>query len=284
MGNMGLPMAKRLLDAGNEMVVYDLDNNKGDSLVQKGATWASSPSDVAKQAAIIFSMVTNSEALEAIATGEKGIFESALRGATFIDMSTVSPRSSEKVANEALEKGITYLRIPVTGSTGNAEAGNLGIIASGDYESYEQVLDLLKILGQKIFYLGAEEESRYMKLALNIMVGITSQMMGEALAFGHKAGLDWKKMLEVMSNSSIASPLVCYKEDLLATRDFTPMFTVTLMEKDIDMALDVGKDLVVHMPVTGLVKQQYAAAKATGKGDLDFFALVTLAEEFSGIK
>lgn len=284
LGNMGLPMSGRLLEAGYPLTVYNRTAEKARCLADKGVKVVGSLQELPGHVSVIFTMIANSQALEEVTLGEKGIFKTVKPGTIFIDMSTVSPDSSAKVSLAAKDKGVKYLRAPVTGSTTMAVAGTLGILTSGDEDAYNKVLDVLKNLGQKVFYLGTGEEARYMKMLLNIMVGITGQMMGEALAFGTKAGLDWDQMLEVLSNSAVASPLVCYKVNSLSKRDYSPMFTINLMEKDFDLTLAASKELVVPMPVTGLVKQYLAAAKATGKGDLDFISLVKLAEEFAGIK
>ncbi len=284
LGNMGLPMSGRLLEAGYPLVVYNRTKEKTKELAEKGAKVAASPAEVASQAEITFTMVSDSKALEDVTLNRNGVFEGSKPGSVFIDMSTVSPESSAKVAEAARQKGIRCLRAPVSGSTPAATAGTLGIMVSGDEETYNESLELFKVIGQKVFYLGPAEEARYMKLAVNIMIGTTCQILSEALVFGKKAGLDWDKMLEVITNSAVAAPLISYKAKPILERNFSPMFTINLMAKDFDLALAVGKDLTMPMPVASLVKQCLASAQATGKGELDFASLVLLAEEHAGIK
>ena len=284
LGNMGKPMSGRLLQADYSLVVYNRTKKKTKELAEKGAKVADSPAEVASQADITFTMIADSKALEDVTLNKDGVFEGAKPGSIFIDMSTVSPESSAKVGEAAKQKGIRYLRAPVSGSTPAAAAGTLGIMVSGDEDAYSESLEVLKVMGQKVFYLGSAEEARYMKLAVNIMIGTTCQIMSEALVFGEKAGLDWDKMLEVFTNSAVGSPLISYKTKPILERNFSPMFTVNLMAKDFDLALAVGKDLTVPLPVASLVRQCLATAKATGKGELDFVSLVLLAEELAGIK
>jgi len=284
LGNMGKPMSGRLLQADYSLVVYNRTKKKTKELAEKGAKVADSPAEVASQADITFTMIADSKALEDVTLNKDGVFEGAKPGSIFIDMSTVSPESSVKVAEAAKQKGIRYLRAPVSGSTPAAAAGTLGIMVSGDEDAYSESLEVLKVMGQKVFYLGSAEEARYMKLAVNIMIGTTCQIMSEALVFGEKAGLDWDKMLEVFTSSAVGSPLISYKTKPILERNFSPMFTVNLMAKDFDLALAVGKDLTVPLPVASLVRQCLATAKATGKGELDFVSLVLLAEELAGIK
>ena len=157
-------------------------------------------------------------------------------------------------------------------------------MCSGDKAAYDQTLDIFKVLTQAQFHLGNGEEARYMKLTLNMMVGTTCQMLAEAVAFGQRAGLDWKQMLEVIANSSVASPVVKLKTKTLADRDFNPAFTIKLMEKDFDVALEQAKKMDVSLPIVGLTRQFLAAARATGKGELDYSALTLVMEELSGIK
>lgn len=283
LGNMGQPMSRRLLESGYQMVVYNRSAEKTGTAAGLGARVASSPAELGSLVDITFTMVADSAALESIAMGSGSILEGANPGSILIDMSTVSPAASARVAEAAGEKNIRYLRAPVSGSTPAAAAGTLGIMVSGDRSALQEVSEILKVLGQKIFYLGESEEARYMKLAVNIMLGITGQMLGEALAFGKKAGLDWHKMLEVIGNSAVASPVISYKAGTLSKRDFSPMFALKLLDKDFDLALSAGKELCVPLPVTSLVKQLLTSAKATGKSELDFTALVLQAEELSGI-
>lgn len=284
LGNMGKPMSGRLLEAGYPLVVYNRTKEKAKELAEKGAKVADSPAELASQADITFTMIADSKALEDVTLDKNGVFEGSKPGSILIDMSTVSPESSAKVAEAAKQKGVRYLRAPVSGSTPAAAAGTLGIMVSGNEGAYNESLEVFKVMGQKVFYLGPAEEARYMKLAVNIMIGTTCQILSEALVFGKKAGLDWDKMLEVLTNSAVGSPLVSYKTKPILERNFSPMFTINLMAKDFDLALAVGKDLTIPLPVTSLVKQCLATAKATGKGELDFASLVLLAEELAGIK
>ena len=284
LGNMGKRMSGRLLEAGYPLIVYNRTREKTKELADKGSKVAGSPAEVAAQADIIFTMVSDSKALEDVTLEKGGVIEGAKPSSILIDMSTVSPESSAKVAETAKQKKLRFLRAPVSGSTPAAAAGTLTIMVSGDENTYKEALEALNIMGQKVFYLGSAEEARYMKLAVNIIIGVTFQIMSEALVFGKKAGLDWAKMLEVFSNSAIASPLISYKTKPILERNFEAMFTVNLLAKDFDLALAASKDLTMPMPVASLVKQCLASAQATGKGELDFASLVVLAEEMAGIK
>jgi len=216
--------------------------------------------------------------------GRNGIFQAMKNNFSYIDMSTVSPIISSHVEKSAKEKGIKYLRAPVSGSTEAAEKSTLTIIVSGDKETHGQCKDIFDTLSQKCFYVGEGDEARYLKLLINMMVGITSAMTAEALTFGKRGGLDWNQMIEIINNSVVASPLIGFKVQLLKDRTFSPAFTAAQMAKDFDLALDTGRSMDIPMPITSLTRQLYGAMKAMGKENLDYFGLVTLMEEISGIK
>ena len=282
-GHMGSRMSRRLLDAGYPVTVCDCLPGQTECLISAGACAACSPAEVAADADFIFSMIPGSKELLDIMTGEDGVVQTLKAGSIVIDMSTVAPDASA-VAGEAIStKGCAFLRAPVTGSTLFAEQGTLGILCSGDKAAYEKTLPLFKILGNKQYYVGQNEEARYMKLAINIMMGTICQMLAEALVFGERAGLDWEQMLDIFSESAAGSPLIKYKAQPLKKRSFDPAFTIKLMEKDLDLALDIAKTSDISLPVTSLVRQFLAAARATGRGDLDFSALLLLAEDMAGL-
>lgn len=283
LGKMGSPMAANLLAAGFDLTVYNRSRQPYPPLVEKGAQVAATVSVLAPQCDVVISMVSDDAALQSVTFGADGLFWAARPGTVYIDMSTVSPAVSKQVAERAAEHGIHYLRAPVSGSTATASAAALTIFVSGAQEHYESCLPILQAMGKKLYYLGAAEQARYLKLAINSMVGVTAAMLGEALVLGERGGLDWRQMIEIINNSVVASPLVNYKAEMLATRNFAPMFTAAQMAKDFDLALDAGRQDNVPMPVTAMARQFLAGMLASGRGDLDFMAYVTLLEELSGL-
>jgi len=284
LGKMGVPMSSNLIKAGYSVTVYNRTKEKGKELADQGAQVADSAKALAEGQDVVISMIADDSALEAVSYGPDGAFGGAKPGTIYIDMSTVSPVSSARVAEAAEKKGIKYLRAPVSGSTALATAGTLTIFASGPKDAYDQCVDIFEVMGQKSFHVGNGENARYLKLVLNMMVGLTSAMVAEALTFGEAGGMDWEQMIEIVNNSVVASPLVGYKAQALKDRNFAPAFRVAQMAKDFDIALDTGKANNVPMPMTSIIRQFYGTMIATGKGDLDFFALVTLMEELAGIK
>ena len=283
-GNMGSRMSKRLMDAGHKLIVCDKVETAAESLVKAGATFAKNPAIASKDTGFVFTMIPNSDILLKVVAGTNGILSTAKKGTIIIDMSTVSPEASIE-ANRAVESaGCKFLRAPVTGSTVLAEQGKLGILCSGDESVYNSALPLFKILGNKQYFLGVNDESRYMKLAINMMIGNICQMLAESLVFGQRAGLNWEQMLEIFAESAAGSPLINYKVDPLKKRNFEAAATVKIMEKDFDLALAYASKKGIPLPITSLSRQCFAAARATGRGDLDISAVLLIAEEMSGIK
>ena len=284
LGKMGEPMSKRLMESGYPLSVYDIDKGQVRKVTARGAQAADSLRTLAADVDVLISMILNDSVLKTVSIGPEGAFKGAKAGTIYIDMSTVSPDASSHVAVEAERKGIKFLRAPVSGSTSLAAKGALTIFASGPKDAYDKCSDIFDAMGQKIFYVGTGEEGRHTKLFLNIMVAIISAMTAEALTFGERGGLDWNQMIEIMNNSVVASPLIRYKSSLLKERDFTPAFTANQLVKDLDIVLDAGKAMNVALPVTSLIRQFFGSMQATGRGELDFFGLLTLMEEMSGIK
>ncbi|HIN76671.1 MAG TPA: NAD(P)-dependent oxidoreductase [Rhodospirillales bacterium] len=284
LGKMGHPMAINLIKAGKKVSVFNRTTEKTKAHVNLGGIAISSIKELASSSDVIFTMISDDKAIEEIALSDDGIIANTQERASLIDMSTISPAMSAKVAEAATEKHINYLRAPVNGTVMQAEAGSLVILCSGPKTAYEDCLPLLEILGSKIFYIGEDEQARFLKLCINAMVGISSSMMGEALAFGEAGGLDWNTMIDVISSSAVGSPILNYKKETLKKRDFTPAFTARQMAKDFDLVLDTANLKNIPMPITSTVRQHWSAMIGTGRGELDYFAYVEMLEELAGIK
>ncbi len=284
LGKMGHPMAINLIKAGKKVSVFNRTTEKTKAQVNLGGIAINSIKELASSSDVIFTMISDDKAIEEIALSEDGIIANTQERASLIDMSTVSPAMSAKVAEAATEKHINYLRAPVNGTVMQAEAGSLVILCSGPKTTFEDCLPLLEILGSKIFYIGQDEQARFLKLCINSMVGISSSMMGEALAFGEAGGLDWNTMIDVISSSAVGSPILNYKKETLKKRDFTPAFTARQMAKDFDLVLETANLKNIPMPITSTVRQHWSAMIGTGRGELDYFAYVEMLEELAGIK
>jgi 3-hydroxyisobutyrate dehydrogenase-like beta-hydroxyacid dehydrogenase len=282
LGKMGEPIARRLVNAGHELVVYNRTPGRADRLVELGATEVSSPRNVWESAGACITMIADDKALEAITVGEE-LIETA-RGKTLIDMSTISPAASAKLAAAAEGAGVAYLRAPVSGNPSVVEAGNLGIMVSGDPAVFEQLKPVLRDVGPNVFYVGGKEEARVLKLALNLMIGGTAELMAEALVLGEASGLDRATMLEVMGASAIGSPFVKYKAGPLIDDDYTATFSSAAMHKDLSLALEAADAVGVPLPVTTVVQQLVRACLSSGMADLDLMVLLPRLQREAGLE
>ena len=282
LGKMGVPMASHLLAAGFALTVHNRSPGPEAALRDAGADVAASPSDVAASAGIIVSMISDDAALGT--DGATGIFGAAAPGALYIDMSTVSPDMSARVAARAAECGIGYLRAPVSGGVALAVAGTITVLASGARDDYERAKPVFDAMAKKSFYVGGAEEARYIKLALNMMVGTTGAMVSEALVFAERGGAARDTILDVMGESAIASPLVGYKLEPLRQRNFAPTFSARQMAKDFDLLLGAARRTDTPLPLSAMVRQMWSSMIAAGSGEEDFIAYVKTMETLSGMK
>ncbi|MEM0472898.1 MAG: NAD(P)-dependent oxidoreductase [Sulfolobales archaeon] len=285
LGKMGMPIAKRLIQVGGyKLKIYTSEKAKAEEMARLGAVVVSSNEELGVGVDAVISSIPGDKELIETYLGEKGILWKMEPGSTIIEMSTVTPSASRKVAEEAARRGVYYLRTPISGSTLFAERGELTIYVSGDRAAYENALPVLRNIGSKILYVGSGEEARYLKLLINIIIATTPVIVAEALTIGEKAGIEWKTLIDALGSSAVASPQIGYKLKTLLEKDYSkPAFTVKQMIKDLDYALEVGKELGVFMPLTSLVRQIFEALDKSGKGDLDYFAALKLIEELSGI-
>lgn len=283
-GKMGLPMSRHIAAAGHALHVYDPSTDARSSAAAAGANVATDAQAVAAAAPIVFSSIPNDAVLTSLVFGPSGLAASMKPGSIMVETSTVSPRASTEVAAALAAAGVLYLRAPLSGSTATAEAGKLTVLASGDETAYRRVEPLLSTFSTRQFYLGPGEEARYLKLAINMLVGATSALLAEALTFGQKGSLSIQQMLEVICESAVASPLIAYKREMLSSRDFAPAFTVEQMIKDFDLVIDAARDEQVPVLLTSLIRQQYETARAQGRGGKDFFVLLEQYEAMAGMQ
>jgi 3-hydroxyisobutyrate dehydrogenase-like beta-hydroxyacid dehydrogenase len=270
LGNMGTAVGERLLEAGYPVVVYNRTKAKTEPLAAGGATVAGTLGELATDVGIVITSLANDEALEAVAAE---VVTAARPGTVLIDMSTVSPAVSARVASLADAASVDYLRAPVSGNPSVVRAGNLSFIVSGPRETLERVEPILLAIGPTIHHVGDAEQARIVKLAINLMIGGLAQLMSEALVLGEAAGVSRAALLEVMGSSAAGAPFVKYKTEPLLRDDFSATFTTSLMEKDIDLVLDAADENGVELPMAQELKELVRAAVDAGYGDDDFMAL-----------
>lgn len=283
LGKMGTPMARNLLSAGHALTVYNRTVAKVAPFRAEGATIASDPAAAAGQAEVVFSILADDAALRQVLLTPGGAVAAMPDGSTLVEMSTVSAEVSGEIAEATAARNIAYIRAPVSGSTTFAEAAKLTFLASGPKSAFEKIIPFLELMGAKHFHVGDGCEARILKLSLNMMIGTSAAMIGEALSLGLKHGLDRKTMLDVIAGSAVASPLIGYKVGPLAARDYTPAFEARMMAKDFDLILGAARRSGTPMPIAAQVREGWSALEARGDGDADFFKYVELASSMAGL-
>jgi 3-hydroxyisobutyrate dehydrogenase-like beta-hydroxyacid dehydrogenase len=270
LGNMGAAVAERLLDAGHELVLHNRTPEKATALAERGGTVAASPSELARSVNVVLTSLSDDEALERVAAD---VTAAARPGTVLVDLSTVSPEASGRVAAQAARAGIAYVRAPVSGNPSVVRAGNLTFIVSGPDDAIDRVLPVLLAIGPTVHRVGDAEQARVVKLATNLVIGGLAELMSEALVLGEGAGVSRRALLDVMGSSAAGAPFVKYKTEPLLRDDYSATFTTALMEKDIDLILDAAADAGVELPVAKELKSLLRSAVEAGYGDHDFMAL-----------
>jgi 3-hydroxyisobutyrate dehydrogenase-like beta-hydroxyacid dehydrogenase len=284
LGIMGQPMALNLIKAGHKLSVYNRTAAKAAALQAAGAHVASSSAEAARDANVVMMIVSDSAAVEEVVTGKGGILESLRAGTLVIDSSTISPAVSRKMACLVAGKGASWLDAPVTGSKHGAEKGELTFMIGGDRAAFDRALPILQVLGKKHIYCGAQGLGLSAKLAQNTIQATMLEVFCEGFVLAAKAGVRPETMLEIIQSSLARAALTDFKAPFIFKGDFTPYFPLKLMHKDLELAAEAGYAQGVPMPALAAVKEVYMAAKAQGKGDLDYAAIVTFLEELAGVK
>jgi 3-hydroxyisobutyrate dehydrogenase-like beta-hydroxyacid dehydrogenase len=274
LGAMGTAIARRLLTADVEVCVYNRTPQKARELEAAGARVAATPGAAADAADLAISMVADGPAVAAVLDGPGGVLESAAPPPIVVDMSTIDVPTSARIAERARARGVAFLRAPVSGNPGVVAAGNLTILVSGDDAALAEARPVLEAIGPTVLHIGDGEEARVMKLALNVMVAGTMQLLAEALVLGESYGLDRAAMLDVIGASAVGSPLVKYKAAPLAADDYATTFSASLMHKDLRLVVECANGAGVPVPVTALVQQLVQACIGSGMGALDFAVLL----------
>jgi len=284
LGRMGYPMVSNLLRAGYPVTVFDINAVKVNDLVALGASAADSPAAVANSSEFIFSMVMNDPVLLEVALGERGVLAGASEGSVFCDLSTVSPEASAKVAKAMSAARIEYIRGKVAGSVSLAEQGTLSVFASGNETAFKRIRLVLEVLGERVLYIGNDDTALYLKLVHSVIVGVYAALIGEALAFGEKGGLQLEGMLDILNNGPLASVQLALKSPMLQQRSFeNPPSDIDTAAKDLDLVLAAARHEQVSMPLTAIVRQLMSQQQAAGSGKKDIWSILETFEAMSSI-
>jgi 3-hydroxyisobutyrate dehydrogenase-like beta-hydroxyacid dehydrogenase len=270
LGNMGTAIAERLLASGCELTVHNRSPEKAEPLRARGANVAATAGELAAAVDVILTSLADDEALEAVAAA---VAEAARPGTVLVDLSTVSPAGSARVASLAQDASLPYLRAPVSGNPSVVRAGNLTFIVSGPPEARERAEPVLLAIGRAIHEVGDGEQARVVKLAINLVIAGLAELMAEALVLGEACGVTRAALLETMGDSAAGAPFVRYKTEPLLRDDYSATFTTKLLEKDVDLVLDVAEGAAVRLPLAAELKTLIRSAIDAGYGDADFMAL-----------
>jgi 3-hydroxyisobutyrate dehydrogenase-like beta-hydroxyacid dehydrogenase len=283
LGTMGGRMAARLLSKGHSLTGYNRTRAKAEWLVDKGARLAETPKAAAAGADAIFVMVSDSAALEAVASGSDGLLAGLAPGKLLIDMSTVSPAVSRAVAARVRERGAEMVDAPVSGSVVTLEQGKLSMMVGGTREAFERAKPLLEDIGPKVTHVGEQGLAVSMKIATNLSLAVQMLAFSEGVLLAEKSGIDRKTAVEVLTNSVIASPMVQYRGPMVLGLPDEAWFNVKMMQKDMTLALEMGRRLSVPMPTTAVTNEFLTAARGAGLGEKDFAVVFHLLAQLSGV-
>jgi 3-hydroxyisobutyrate dehydrogenase-like beta-hydroxyacid dehydrogenase len=282
LGVMGSEMVNRLLAKGHSVTGYNRTRSKAEWLVKKGMKWGNSPRAVVEAADVTFCMVTNSAALGAVTHGPDGILAGLGVGKLFVDMSTVSPAFSREIAVKVREKGADMVDAPVSGSVITLQEGKLSVMVAGRRETFERVKPLLQDIGPKVTYVGENGLALVMKIATNLSLAVQMLAFCEGVLVAEKSGIARETAVDVLTHSVIASPMVQYRGPFVLKMPEEAWFNVNMMQKDMLLALELGRQLDVPMPTTAVTNEFLTAARGMGLVEKDFAVIFEVLAKMSG--
>ena len=276
-------MADRLLSKGHSVIGNNRTKSKAQWLIDKGMTWGDTPRAVAEAADIVFVMVTDSNALDSIASGPDGLEAGLGPGKIVIDMSTVSPAMSQALAARVREKGADMVDSPVSGSVITLEQGKLTMMVGGRADTFKKIEPLLLDIGPKATHVGDNGLAVSMKIATNLSLAVQMLAFSEGVLLAEKAGIPRKTAVEVLTHSVIASPMVVYRGPMVLGLPDEAWFDMKMMQKDMSLALEMGRRLAVPLPTTAVTNEFLTAARGAGLEKKDFAAVFHLLAQLSGV-
>jgi len=283
LGNMGGGIVKRLLDAGHTITGYNRTRSKAQWLLDAGMQWGETPRQVAEIADVTFSMVTNIAALREICNGHDGILAGLGPGKIYVDMSTVSPLISRELAERVAIKGAQMLDAPISGNVVTLEQGTSSIMVGGDQATFEMIKPILLAIGSKVNYLGGNGQAVLMKIALNLSLPVQFMGFCEGLLLAEKGGISRETAIKVWLSSAVVSPATVHHASLLLEKSGEVMFNVDMMQKDMLLALELGRELDVPLPAVALSNEVLTAARAMGLAREDYAIMLEVLAQLAGL-
>lgn len=283
LGVMGGQMVRRLLDKGHRVTGYNRTRAKAQWLLDAGMRWADSPREVAQASEVVFTMVTDSQALHAVTNGADGILAGLGAGKTYVDMSTVSPAVSRELAACVSRVGAAMLDAPVSGSVVTLQQGKLSVMVGGSREAFERVKPILEDIGPTVTYVGESGLAVSMKIATNLSLAVQMLAFCEAVLLAEKSGIARETAVEVLVNSVVASPMVKYRGPFVLAMPDEAWFNVNMMQKDLNLALEMGQRLNVPLPTTAVSNEFLTAARGMGLAEHDFAVIFRVLARMAGV-
>jgi 3-hydroxyisobutyrate dehydrogenase-like beta-hydroxyacid dehydrogenase len=284
LGVMGSEMVSRLLDKGHTITGYNRTRAKAERLIKRGMKFAETPRAVCAAADVTFSMVTNEKALAAVMEGPEGILSAASPGKYLVDMSTVSPGYSRTIAAKAREKGADMIDAPVSGSVITLQEGKLSVMVGGRRETFERLKPILDDIGPKVTYVGDNGLALSMKIATNLSLAVQMLAFSEGVLLAEKSGIKREVAVDVLTNSAVASPMIKYRGPFVLNMPEEAWFDVNMMQKDMMLALDMGRALDVPLPTTAVSNEFLTAARGMGFEKKDFAVVFDVLAQMSGVE
>jgi 2-hydroxy-3-oxopropionate reductase len=281
LGVMGRPMAHNLLKAGYAVIVDNRHQKVTKEVIAQGARSAEHPKDIAAQSDVVITMLPDAPQVEEVLVGSHSVIEGIHEGLIVIDMSTISPIVTRRLAAQFAEVGVALLDAPVSGGDTGAIAGTLSIMVGGDETAFSKCLPIFQALGKTIVYVGESGAGQVVKACNQVVVALTIEAVSEALVLGSKAGVDPAKILQVLGGGLAANRVMELRGPGMIAHQFAPGFRIRLHHKDLDIALGAGRAYSVPLPVTALVDQMLEALIVGGRGDFDHSALLTHLEDLA---
>jgi len=283
LGVMGRSIVQRLLDAQHSVTVWNRTRDKAERLLAAGARWADSPREVAQAGEIVFTMVTNTAAVRAVTEGSDGILAGLAPGRIFVDMSTASPANTRALAEAVAASGASMLDSPVSGTALTVDQGKASLMVGGEHDTFARARPVLEAIGPRVIHVGPSGTAVTMKIAVNLSLAVQMLAFSEGVLLAEKSGIPRETAVEVMLASVIASPMVAYRGPLVLGHPDEVWFDCTMMQKDMNLALELGRELEVPLPTTAVTNQFLSAANGMGVGDRDFAALFDVLAAMAGV-
>ncbi len=284
LGVMGGNMVARLLEKGHTLTGYNRTKSKAQRLIDRGMKWADSPRAVAVASDVMFTMVTNAAALAAIHDGPEGLLAGLSAGKFLIDMSTVSPEVSRALAEKVRAKGADMIDAPVSGSVITLQQGKLSVMVGGRKETFERLKPLLLDIGPKVTHVGDNGVALAMKIAVNLSLAVQMLAFSEGVLLAEKSGIAREVAVDVLVNSAVASPMIQYRGPFVLQQPEEAWFDVNMMQKDMVLAMELGRKLNVPVPTTAVTNEFLTAARGMGWEKLDFAVVFDVLARMAGVQ